>query len=175
MPLDDIVGEAYLWVASNKDKILEWREGDGRDIRKIPISCYRHCLEQIRKERARKIGPAEGDQYYYSEALVRSILPSIWDADDWTSFTAGDGEIRSKGLANEGGDRIAFIVDVRGAFYDASVIDQVTLEALYRANLSIVEASAVLNLTEAAVSRAESRAVNRIITRLGGSHPSKMY
>jgi hypothetical protein len=172
---DDLVGEAYMWVSLHQAELLEWREDGGKWIGKVSLSCYRYCIDQIRKERARTIGYAEQDQYYYSEAVVRSLLPSIWDGDDWTTFTAGDGQIRSKGLANESGDRLALIVDVRGAFYDASKIDQATLSALYRDRRSVAEAAVLLNLTEAGVSRAEVRAVNRIITRLGGTHPSKMY
>jgi DNA-directed RNA polymerase specialized sigma24 family protein len=172
---DDLVGEAYLWVSLHKDDVVAWRDEGAKGLNKVSLSCYRYCVDQIRKERARTVGDAEQDQYYYSIPVVRSILPSIWDGDDWTSFSAGDGEIRSKGLANEGGDRLALIVDVRGAFYDLSVIDQATLVALYYYNHTVAHSAAVLNMDEGAVSRAEARAVNRIITRLGGTHPSKMY
>ena len=172
---DDLVGEAYMWVSLHKADVVAWRDEGVKGLNKVSLSCYRYCIDQIRKERARTIGYAEQDQYYYSEAVVRSLLPSIWDGDDWTTFTAGDGQIRSKGLANESGDRLALIVDVRGAFYDSSKIDQATLSAMYRDRRSVAEAAVLLNLTEVGVSRAEVRAVNRIITRLGGTHPSKMY
>jgi len=175
LELDDLIGEAYMWVSTHPDEVIGWREEGAKGLNKVSASCHNYCVDMIRKERARTIGPAEEDQYYYSQPLVRSILPSIWDADDWTSFNASDGEIRAKGLANEGGDRLALIVDVRGAFYSLSVIDQSTLSTLYRLNHSIAEAAVLLKKDEAGVNRAEVRAVNRIIHRLGGSHPSKMY
>lgn len=172
---EDLVGDAYIWVTTHPDEVIAWREFTGmKGLNKITRSCHNYCIDVIRKERARVIGDAEKDQYYYTPALVRLILPSIWNADDWTTYSASTDEIRSKGLANEGGDRLALIVDVRSTFYSSSVIDQSVLSALYKDQRTVTEAGVMLNLSDEAVSRAEARAVNRMIQRMGDVHPSKM-
>ena len=173
VPLNDLVSEAYLWLAEHPAKVEEWREDGRHGKNKLRVACKRACLRLIATERRRNAGIVPSDQFYYSAALVRELLPFIWDPDDWTtSSQAPSDEIRSPSRPSEGNNRLAMIVDVRAAFYTLPHSDQILLLDLHQGDGRSYETVAgMYEVAEKTVRRREERAIDRIVERLGGEYP----
>lgn len=169
---DDMVGEANLWLVKHVDKVILWR-GQGRHGQnKLRNACRQRCLTIIAKERKRKSGLQPGDIFYYTPAMIRELLPDIWDEDDWTNSGVSGEEIRSPSRPSEGNNRLAMIADVRSAYYSLSEKDQRFLEDFYRdGGVTTDVLAASLEVSERTVRRRDDRIMEKLVERLGGQPP----
>lgn len=169
---DDMVGEANLWLVKHVDKVILWR-GQGRHGQnKLRNACRQRCLTIIAKERKRKSGLQPGDIFYYTPAMIRELLPDIWDEDDWTNSGVSGEEIRSPSRPAEGNNRLAMIADVRSAYYSLSEKDQRFLEDFYRdGGVTTDVLAASLEVSERTVRRRDDRIMEKLVERLGGEPP----
>lgn len=169
---DDMVGEANLWLVKHVDKVILWR-GQGRHGQnKLRNACRQRCLTIIAQERKRKSGLQPGDIFYYTPAMIRELLPDIWDEDDWTNSGVSGEEIRSPSRPAEGNNRLAMVADVRSAYYSLSEKDQGFLQDFYRdggVTLDVMAAS--LEVSERTVRRRDDRIMEKLVERLGGEPP----
>jgi hypothetical protein len=111
--LDDLIGEAYLWLASNEKKVDEWREEGKKGEHMIALSCYRKAQKFVAKERARRTGGEESDQTYYPVSLLEDLLPHVWSYDEWASSGVVNELAPSRmSRPSEGNNRLAMLADV---------------------------------------------------------------
>jgi DNA-directed RNA polymerase specialized sigma24 family protein len=115
--IEDTEQALWLWLYEKRASVLqtvqdspdEWEAKIAGTMRKVASS---HCA----REKAATEGYSLEDLYRYSIPKIKSLLPDIFEYSDWQSFgRKGDGQPGSKPLANQTGDRIAELVDVKAA------------------------------------------------------------
>lgn len=175
MPTGDLIGEANLWMLQHIDKVELWREQGRHGQNKLRHACKQHCLTIVAAERKRVSRLKNGDLFYYSPTLLVEVLPFIWDPDDWTSSSgAAQEERHAPSRPAEGNNRIAMIVDVRGAFYGLPADDQALLTLLYKdGGATYEQVGEWLDVSEKTVRRREERVLEKMVERLGGEAPWK--
>ena len=171
--LNDLIGEAHLWMVEHLDKVELWRGQGSHGANKLRNACRQRCLTVVAKERRRRSRLESDDLFYYTPQRVREILPDIFDRDDWTSATSTiSDEPRSQSRPSEGNNRLATIVDVRGAFHGLPEADKRLLADLYQAGgVSFEVLAASMEVHERTVRRREQRVIDKLVERLGGEPP----
>lgn len=173
----DLVSEAHLWIVEHMDKVIAWREQGRHGQNKLRHACRQRCLTIIARERRNRSGLEPGDVFYYTPALLREILPNIWDPDDWASGQATvTQERQGPSRPAEGNNRLAMIVDVRAAYHSLAAREKNLLADLYRdGGLSHEVVAIAHECTERTVRRREERALDKLVERLGGEAPWAQY
>ena len=171
--VDDMVGEANLWMVKHLDKVVHWRTQGRHGQNKLRHAVRQRCLTVIAKERRIRSGLQPGDIFYYTPAMIRELLPDIWDEDDWVSGSTNNAEeIRNPSRPAEGNNRLAMVADVRSSFYTLSEKDQNFLEDFYRdGGIASDIMAARLEVTERTVRRRDDRIMEKMVERLGGEPP----
>lgn len=171
----DLIGEANLWMLQHLDKVELWREQGRHGQNKLRRACKQWCLTVVANERKRVSRLRDGDLFYYSPSMLAEVLPFIWDADDWTSSSAAaQHERQAPSRPAEGNNRLAMIVDVRGAFYGLPADDQDLLRMLHKDGGATYEQVAEwMDVSERTVRRREERVLEKMVERLGGEAPWK--
>lgn len=171
--VDDMVGEANLWMVRHLDKVVHWRTQGRHGQNKLRHAVRQRCLTIIAKERKHRSGLQHGDIFYYTPAIVRELLPDIWDEDDWTNESGSSAEERrAPSRPSEGNNRLAMIADIRSAFYSLSKTDQDFLQDFYRdGGVTVDVMAAHLEVTERTVRRRDDRILEKLVERLGGEPP----
>jgi len=169
--LGDLIGEANMWMVENYRKVIAWREEGRHGQNKLRQACRQKCLTVVAQERKRRSGLGSGDIFYYTPQMVRELIPDIFDVDDWTITVNNNGELKGKSSPSEGGNKLAMIVDVRGAFYNLGVDDRDVIVSLYRDGLQYQQIADKLEVSERTVRRKEERIMEKIVERLGGESP----
>ena len=130
--LGDLIGEAYLWMASHYNRVLEWRETGRHGQNKLRHACKQAGLTAIAKERKRITGTEKGDVFYYTPQIIRELLPSIFDVSDWVSGAMGmSAEPKGPSRPAEGNNRLAMVSDLRSAFYSLPESNRVFLQEVF--------------------------------------------
>ena len=115
--IEDTEQALWLWLYEKRASVLqtvqdspdEWEAKIAGTMRKVASS---HCA----REKAATEGYSLEDLYRYSIPKIKSLLPDIFEYTDWQSFgSKGDGQPGSKPLANQTGDRVAELVDIKAA------------------------------------------------------------
>ena len=169
--LGDLIGESNMWMVENYRKVVTWRDEGRHGHNKLRQACRQRCLTVIAKERKKRSGLKGGDIFFYNTQMVRELIADIFDVDDWTTSGVDNGELRGKSVPSEGGNKLAMVVDVRGAFYSLTVDDRAVIESLYRDGESFTQVAVTLDVAERTVRRKEERILEKIVERLGGESP----
>lgn len=176
----DIGQELFLkWYTDYKylQRYLE-DEDEKRGWALLSRSLRNEGLMYCKRERAALRGYSEIDEYYYSLASLRLLLPLLWDTDSVSSYAVrGEKTGRSMKPANEGGDFMAMKLDVELAWRR---ITQEQRDLLYDCWVEPVGESDALSYgllaadegcePEAMRKRAE-RALTALQRQLGGPRP----
>lgn len=127
---EDTEQALYIWLYEKRGQVLrevqdspdEWRAKIAGTMRKV---AFDHCA----KEKAAIEGYDISDTYRYSLPKIKSLLEDVFNYSDWQTFgQKGDGQPRAKALANQTGDRLAELADVKSA---VQRLPEVTRELLY--------------------------------------------
>lgn len=174
MELPDLVNEAILWALDHPRKIELWREKGKYGENLLRFSAKQVCLTHIGKERRRVYQLERGDLCYYTPAMVREILPDIFDPDDWHSSSQGEMTDKVSGASRpaEGNTRLAMLVDVSSAYHSLSDDDQFILRELHAdGGIEQQVLAATMDVSDKTIARREQRALQRMVDRLGGELP----
>ncbi len=152
---DDLTGHLWIWVYEKKTQILRAVE-DGPDWEpKIASTMRKVASDYCAKEKAATEGYSLEDLYRYSIPKIKSLLPDIFEYTDWQSFgSKGDGQPGSKPLANQTGDRVAELVDVKAA---VKRLPDSTKELLYLVHVYHYSAENLAEHFEISVEAAKKR------------------
>jgi DNA-directed RNA polymerase specialized sigma24 family protein len=173
MDVGDLINEAVLWALTHEKKLLMWLEKGKHGENLLRFSAKQHCLSLIGKERRRIYVLEKDDIAYYTPAIVREVLPDIFDIDDWLSGSTNDQErVSGTSRPSEGNTRLATVVDVKSGFDSLSVDDKALLTDLYAdGGVTHQVLAATLEVAEKTIQRREQRAVQRLVDKLGGELP----
>ena len=173
MELNELISEGVLWALTHERKILMWRERGKHGVNTLRFTVKQHCLALIGRERRRIYVLEKDDIAYYTPAIVREILPDIFDIDDWLSGSTNDQErVSGTSRPSEGNTRLATVIDVKSGFDSLSDEDKALLTDLYAdGGVTHQVLAATLEVSEKTIQRREQRAVQRLVDKLGGELP----
>lgn len=111
---EDTEQTLYLWLLQNKNTVEKITE-DGPDWEpKIARIMRKAAFGYCAKEKAAIEGYDTADLFKYTIPKLQTLLPDVFDYDSWQSFSQhGDGQPSSKPQANQTGDRLAELVDIK--------------------------------------------------------------
>jgi DNA-directed RNA polymerase specialized sigma24 family protein len=161
-----------LWLLSLTRNLHRYLNDEDEEKGKAQLrtALHNHAKRFANEQKAQAEGFLYSDIHWYSAATIRDILPSVWDYDEWQGGASGDG-IRSTLPANEGGNRMAMLADVKGA---VDKLDQQALDILYSRyvlSMSWENIGEAVGLTPDMARKKDSRIVKRILESLGGERP----
>ena len=140
----------------------------------IRLSCKRSALKAVAKERKRVSGAEYSDMCFYSVQMVRELMPTIFNAEDWVNGSgAMSNEPKSQAAPAEGNNRLAMIVDVRGAYHDQAKHVQEFLQRMYDNPVPNVEDLIAVEegVSTKTIQRRDERYLGFIVAYLGGDNP----
>lgn len=168
---DDIMGEMFLWVASNSTKVTEWMTEGHKGMGKLNTALFRCGHRYVNKERAQSTGAQMSDFYWYTIPVVEELLEEVWRYVDWLPSPTIERE-RGQSSPSEGNNRIAMMVDVANALTQLPRDEQELLRDRYADGGSYVDAiAAKLDMTPDGVRKRIDRVLGRLVDRLGGEPP----
>lgn len=127
---EDTEQALWLWLYDKRTSVLqtvedspnEWEAMIASTMRKV---AFDHCA----KEKAAVEGYSTEDLFRYSIPKIKGLLPDVFDYSDWQSFgLKGDGQPTGRPQANQTGDRVTELIDVKGA---VKALPEETKELLY--------------------------------------------
>lgn len=127
---EDTEGHLWVWIYEKKSTLIKLVEDDPHNWQaKIASTLRKVASDYCAREKAAAEGYSVEDLYRYTIPKIKALLPDIFEYQDWQSFgLKGDGQPSSKPQANQTGDRIAELVDIRAA---VKALPEETKELLY--------------------------------------------
>ena len=166
---EDTKSALWVWILENKNTVGDLvRYND-----KWQVNLY-HLMtkaanEHLKKEDQAIYGYSAQDAFNYPRDLVIELLQSAFNYTDWQSFGyRGDGQPRSKGLANQTGDRVAMYADVKAAVEKIPAEQKRILLRAFRDQWSAEGIAEEVGISPEAAKKRISRAVGAVQRRLGG-------
>jgi RNA polymerase sigma factor (sigma-70 family) len=170
---EDLTQEAYLWIVQNPRKVQGWREKGKHGQNILRNACRQRCLTLIANERRKRSRLEMGDLFYYTQQMIRELIPDMLNEESWTSNGIQDNsELKGPSRPSEGNNRIATICDVSLAFESLKDSDKAILEDLYGdGGVQYGIVALKLGVSERTVRRREERALDKMVEFLGGERP----
>lgn len=127
---EDTEGHLWVWIYEKKSTLIKLVEDDPHNWQaKIASTLRKVASDYCAREKAAVEGYSVEDLYRYTIPKIKALLPDIFEYQDWQSFgLKSDGQPSSKPQANQTGDRIAELVDIRAA---VKALPEETKELLY--------------------------------------------
>lgn len=171
---EDTEGHLWVWVYEKKSQIQKAVEDGPEWERKIASTLRKVASDYCAREKAAVEGYSVEDLYRYTIPKIKALLPDIFEYQDWQSFgLKGDGQPSSKLQANQTGDRIAELIDVRAA---VKALPEETKELLYLVHVYQYTAENVAEHFEISLEAAKKRmqrAYGAVQKSLGRRDPSE--
>lgn len=158
---EDVRSELCLWSLENQGKIDELVDlgHEGLVDHRLTSIARRFCA----KERAQLLGYDASDIAHYNLRAVRELLPDVFDYNNWQSgATFGDGQPRSKPLANQGMDRVSMLIDIKQAVSKLPEEQYNVILWVYKYGWTVTQLAAELEITQDAAQKRIQRAVRKI-------------
>lgn len=169
---EDTEGHLWVWVYEKKSQIQKAVEDGPQWEAKIASTLRKVASDYCAREKAAVEGYSVDDLYRYTIPKIKALLPDIFEYQDWQSFgLKGDGQPSSKPQANQTGDRIAELVDVRSA---VKALPEETKELLYLVHVYQYTAENVaehFEISDEAAKKRMQRAYGAVQRSLGRRDP----
>jgi hypothetical protein len=173
--LPDVKAQLWHWTIENEEKVDNYlSQPDGeRIIRSIlTMEARTYAI----KERAVSTGYSPEDLTWYSVTMIRKILPDVFDYEDWQSFESSGGDGRgSRPVANATGDKLAVILDIKGALTSLQEDHVKLLREHYGKGVSLKACAIALGISDDAATKRLQRAVYAIKDKLNGYREQDPY
>lgn len=174
-PAQDIAQEMWVWCVKHPGKISDYldREEKGdrlRGMKALNKTLMRLGVAYCRREKAALSGYHPSDEYFYTRSLIGALLEAIWN-DSTLVVNVIDDMPKRKKLDSEGNDLLAMMCDVERAM---SVLDGNQVDLLMQIhvdNISVIDLAERDGVTRQAVENRVNRALDKMITFLGGEYP----
>ena len=168
---DDVMGELFLWVASNKNKVSTWMDEGHKGMAKLNTALFRTGHRYVNKERAEAIGGQLSDMYWYTVPVIEELLDDVWRYIDWLPSPTIERE-RGQSSPSEGNNRTAMMIDVATALAQLPKDDQELLRDRYADGGAYIDAlAAKLDMTPDGVRKRIDRILKKLVDKLGGEPP----
>lgn len=166
----DVLGTLYLWMWEHKDKIDQWRDEE-KPAGYLSGALYKKGLDYVSAERRLRTGSERGDFTYYTPALLRELLPDVWDYENWFP-TVDQSAAKGPSRPSEGNNRLAMLSDVASSVQALTEADRGYLRDVFAdGGVSLEIASVLWGTTESGARKRVDRILDKLVDRLGGPPP----
>lgn len=173
---DDIEQSICVWLLENKSLLMKI-EAEDRDslAAKITPLMRKAAFSAANGEKAAAEGYAPGDVYTYTIEKIQTMIEDVFDYKDWQSGEIkSDGMPHSRGQANETGDRIAELVDIKAAIERLNTDSYNLLVWRYKYNWPMAAIGEELEITENAAVKRHRAALRGVQKQLGYKTPEEL-
>lgn len=114
---EDTEQAVWLWLYDKRASVLQTVQDDPENWEAMIAGTMRKvAFDHCAREKAAAEGYDTSDLFRYSLPKIKTLLPDVFEYQDWQTFgLKGDGQPSAKPQANQTGDRVAELVDVRAA------------------------------------------------------------
>lgn len=170
---EDTEQELYLWLYTKRSWVLEQMQDDPRQAEsKISALMRKVAFDHCNSEKAASEGFDPSDVYRYTIPKIKSLLADVFDYEDWQSFgMKSDGQPTAKGQANQTGDRVAELVDVKMALDRISDDHYNVILWHYKYQYTFENIAEQAEITEEAAKKRHIRALSSLQKTLGYKEP----
>lgn len=174
----DVAQELWLWFMSHPVKTEEWMNMDSqKDADKLFAKSLRNAaLDYCLNEKAKSGGYSPDDNFWYTKDFIKMLIPAVL-SDDWTKLenimTSEGKTVKSYA---ESGDWMAYAADIKSAFDQLNETEQNLVFLFYAQDVdgqSLHEQAGEDKPTARATMMQASRALNKMVRKLGGFAPFK--
>lgn len=180
--------QGWLFVYQHPAQMLRWFDEDNYSPAvacKILARSLRNELENYGQDlKAQAVGYSRDDLAWYDKAMVRALLPAMFDPEAWL-----DGGLPANGdededeantkrarrktvLLSEGNNWIATLADLSQAYAKLGKDDRDILAAFHRDSWQNNMLAEVYGISKQTMSDRHDRAVKRLVDLLGGPKPA---
>lgn len=165
----------WVWLYEKRTSVLQTVEDDPQNWEaKIASTMRKVASDHCAKEKAAIEGYDTSDLYRYSIPKIKELLPDSFDYSDWQKFgLKGDGQPTARIQANQTGDRVAELVDVRAAIISLPHDTKKMLYLTHVFKYSAENLAAEFGISEEAAKKRLQRALGAIQKALGRRAPEQ--
>lgn len=171
---EDTEQALYVWLYEKKTSIANLVENDPASWRvKIASTMRKVAFSYCAREKAASEGYSMDDVFKYSIPRLQRLMPDVFDYSDWQSFGQyGDGQPKSKAQANETGDRLAELVDIKAAIKRLNPDTKAVLYLQWREHYTGEMVAEHYGISVDAARKRMSRALKALQKELGYKPPA---
>jgi hypothetical protein len=171
--LEDIKQSLYEWFTEHPNKLDEWEAIGKRDAKNLIYRSLRNqALDYCQRWKAKSGGYDISDLFYYSPVVVEAMLPSVLRQDLTITPQLNLGGSSTPTAPSEGGNLMVMMIEVDWGYWKLSKEDRRIIFLRYAESMDYKEIANLLELgTEDAARMRAKRALNRLITKMGGYKP----
>ena len=170
---EDIKQSLYEWFVSHPMKLTEWEAFSKKSTQNLLYRSLRNqALDYCQLWKAKSAGYELSDVFFYDATVVEAILPAVLRGDVTEAPKLNLGMPGRPSAPSEGGNLMAMMAEVKAGFIKLSTEDKNILYLKHANSLSYSAIAEELELpSDDAARMRHSRAIKRLITRLGGFRP----
>lgn len=166
---EDTEGHLWVWIYDKRSTLIKLVEDDPHDWQaKIASTMRKVASDYCAREKAAIEGYSVEDLYRYTIPKIKSLLPDIFEYSDWQTFgLKGDGQPGSKPLANQTGDRMVELIDIKAAVQRLPVETRELLYLVHVMNYTTENVADHFGITHEAAKKRAQRAYGAVQRGLG--------
>lgn len=170
----DIAQELWIWALKHPKVVLQFIDREGDELKSglkgLGKTFYREGDRYCRKEKAALSGYRVSDEYFYSKALIDSLIEADANEGKMLVNQVND-QVRRTKPASEGGDVHAMIADVKRALKALDPSTEAMLQYHVVDKMSSQQIGDIFDISRQAVDQRIARAYEKMIESLGGHSP----
>lgn len=172
---EDTAQALWLFLYEKRAWILQTMEDEPQYAdSKIASIMRKVAFDHCNKEKAESEGYDSADVYRYTVPKIRRLLGDVFDYEDWQSFALkSDGQPTSKGQANETGDRLAELVDVKIGLERITDDHYNVILWVYKYQYTMENIADEAGITVDAAKKRHTRALSSLQRTLGYKEPGE--
>lgn len=170
---EDIKQSLYQWFAEHPNKLDEWEAIGEKDAKNLIYRSLRNqALDYCQRWKAKSLGYDVSDVYYYEGDMVEALLPAVLRGEYGVTHKLNLGRPGRPTAPSEGGNMQIMMFEIDSAYWKLSKEDKKLLFYRYAESLDYKEIANYLKLgSDDAARMRTTRAVNRLVRKLGGFKP----
>lgn len=170
---EDIKQNLYEWFVSHPRKLTEWEALGKKSAQNLLYRSLRNqALDYCQQWKAKSLGYEASDLFFYDADVVESFLPAILLGATDKAPVLNLGMPGKPPAPAEGGNGMAMMAEIKSAYVKLSEEDKYILYLKYANQLPDAGIATTLGLpSDDAARMRRSRAIKRLINKLGGFRP----
>lgn len=173
---EDIRQALYEWFVTHPNKLTEWESLGERDAKNLIYRSLRNkALDYCQRWKAKSLGYAVDDLYYYTPEVIETFLPAVLRHEYGLMGKLNLGRIGGRPSApSEGGNLMVMMLEIDNAYWKLGKDDRHILALRHAESMDFKEMANMLALaSEDAARMRHNRAVARLVRKLGGFRPHR--
>ena len=170
---EDIKQSLYEWFVSHPLKLTEWEAFSKKSTQNLLYRSLRNqALDYCQLWKAKSSGYEMSDVFFYDATVIEAILPAVLRGDVTETPKLNLGMPGRPSAPSEGGNLMAMMAEIKAVYRKLSTEDKNILYHKHANSLSYAGIAKELALpSDDAARMRHSRAIKKLITRLGGFRP----